>query len=221
MLQARSSIDSPDVKRTLARLHRSARHDIRLYLTEGPRYALSRLTGRDFTSRSARALRGAFAAVPPSQGKLLYMLALMASAQQIVEFGCSYGVSTIYLAAAARDNGGRVITSELDPEKAERAQAHFRSAGLSDVITLLLGDARATLRTIDGPVDMLFLDGMKHLYLPLLQLLTDKLHPGSLVVADNTELPAARPLVEHLRNPDNGFVSASLNRGRLEVAYRL
>jgi predicted O-methyltransferase YrrM len=224
MVEAASgcSLQSPEVARTLDHVHRRARlSDVRLYVREGPRYLLSRLTGRDYMSRTHHALRGAYAAVPRAQGVLLYMLARASKARHIVEFGCSYGVSTLYLGAAARDEGGRVVTTEIDDDKCEVAEQHFRSAGLSAHITVLRGDALSSLRTLDSPVDLLFLDGVKHLYLPVLELLGSRLHRGSLVVADNAELPAVRPLLRALQDPQNGYVCTSLERGRMAVAYRL
>ena len=103
----------------------------------------------------------------------------MQGSRTVVEFGMSFGISTIHLAAAVRDNGsGRVITTELDDRKVVRATAHLDEAGLLDCVNVRHGDAMETLRDLEGPVDLVFLDGWKLLYLPVLQLLEPKLRPA-------------------------------------------
>ena len=111
----------------------------------------------------------------------------------MVEFGTSFGISTIHLAAAVRDNGaGRVISTELNAAKAAQARANLAEAGLSDRVTILEGDARETLAAVPGPVGFVLLDGWKGLYLPVLRLLEPRLAPGALVLADDTISMAAR-----------------------------
>ena len=78
-----------------------------------------------------------------------------------------------------------MISSELEPTKLERARANLAEAGLADHVELREGDAMETLKDVAAPVDLLFLDGWKDLYLPLLDLLEPKLRPGSVVLADN------------------------------------
>jgi predicted O-methyltransferase YrrM len=124
-------------------------------------------------------------AVAPDVGRLLYVLATARPAPVVVEFGASLGVSTIHLAAAVRDAGaGRVITSELSPEKARLARENLRAAGLEDVVELRVGDARETLRELPDAVDLLFLDGWNDLYRPVLELVQPRLGRGAVVVAD-------------------------------------
>lgn len=148
--------------------------------------------------------------VTPNAGRLLYALVRAARPATIVEFGMSLGVSAIHLAAALRDNGsGRLITTELSSAKIATAQANFAETGLTDVITILAGDALSTLTDIDGPIDFVLLDGWKELYLPVLKLLEPKLSPGTLVIADNTEMADAKPYLEHVRDPANGYVGVS------------
>jgi predicted O-methyltransferase YrrM len=106
-----------------------------------------------------------------------------------VEFGTSFGISTLHLAAGVRDNGGgRVITSEFEPSKAERARENFASGGLADLIELREGDAVQTLaRDLPDQVDLVLLDGAKGLYPAVLALLEEHLRPGALIVADNAD----------------------------------
>ncbi|MCX5555116.1 O-methyltransferase [Streptomyces sp. NBC_00038] len=138
-------------------------------------------------------------AVSPETGNLLYLLARSRSARTVVEFGTSFGVSTICLAAALRDNGGGLlIGTEFEPGKAAAARRSLAEAGLDDLVDIRDGDALDTLsRGIPGPVDLVFLDGAKNLYLDVLRLLEPHLAPNALVVADNAN--RSPELLEHLR----------------------
>jgi len=128
-------------------------------------------------------------AVSRETGKLLYMLARSSRAQHIVEFGTSFGLSTLHLAAAVRDNGGgRIITSEFEPGKVALARNHFADAGVSDLIEIRVGDALDTLsQDLPASVDMLVLDGAKAIYPEILQLVQPWLRPGALIVADDAD----------------------------------
>ena len=148
--------------------------------------------------------------VSPEGGRLLYALVRAARPSTVVEFGTSFGISTIHLAAAVRDNGaGRVISTELNAAKAAQARANLAEAGLSDWVTILLGDARQTLATVDAPVGFVLLDGWKNLYLPVLKLLEPRLTPGALILADDTvsmaeEMP---DYLAYIRDPAHGYLS--------------
>ncbi|MFP5394280.1 MAG: O-methyltransferase [Gammaproteobacteria bacterium] len=127
--------------------------------------------------------------VSPQAGRLLYMLARHARATNIVEFGTSFGISTMHLAAALRDNGGgRLITTEFEPSKVKRARAHLEQAGLLDLVEFRSGDALQTLRDgLPDSIDLVLLDGAKALYGDVLDLLEPHLRPGALIVADNAD----------------------------------
>lgn len=158
----------------------------------------------------ADALSDIYMPVTPEAGRLLYALVRAARPSTVVEFGMSLGISAIHLAAAVRDNGhGRVVTTELSAAKVAAAKKTFTQTGLDDLITVLEGDALATLPTLDGAVDFVLLDGWKELYLPIIGLLEPRLSPGTLVVADNTELAGTEPYVDYVRDPDNGYVSVN------------
>lgn len=153
-------------------------------------------------------LSGAYLAVPPELGRMLYLLARAASAKRVVEFGASMGISAIYLASAIRDNGGgELITTEIEPSKAARAQENFSAAGVAPLVDLRVGDALETLKDIAGPIDMVLLDGSPSLYLPILQLLASKLRPGAMVVAENAW---DEGYLSFVRNPENGYLSQAL-----------
>jgi hypothetical protein len=96
-----------------------------------------------------------------------------------VEFGTSFGISTIHLAAAVTDNGtGHVVTTELSTAKVKAARANLQQAGVGGVVTILAGDARQTLADVPGPIGLVLLDGWKDLCLPVLRLLEPRLAPG-------------------------------------------
>jgi predicted O-methyltransferase YrrM len=116
-------------------------------------------------------LNDKFICLDPGQGVFCYLLARSLGAKRIVEFGTSFGVSTIYLALAVRENGGgKIIGTEIVPEKAARAREHLREAGLLDFVEIREGDARETLAELDGPVDMMLCDGFPPTMLPVLKL---------------------------------------------------
>lgn len=146
--------------------------------------------------------------VTPEAGQLLYALVRATRPNTVVEFGMSFGISAIHLAAAVRDNGaGRVLTTELSAAKIAAARQTFSETRLDDVITILEGDALTTLASVAGPVGFVLLDGWKELYLPVIKLLEPRLSPGALIVADNTEAADAQSYLDYVRNPDNGYVS--------------
>lgn len=140
-------------------------------------------------------------------GKLLYLLARSSKARAIVEFGTSFGLSTLHLAAALRDNGGGVlIGSEFEASKIALAREHFIEGGVSDLIHIREGDALVTLASdLPDSVDLLLLDGAKTLYGDVLGLVEKHLRPGALVVADNTDY--CPEYLAHVRAPENGYVS--------------
>ena len=156
-------------------------------------------------------------------GQLLYTLVRATRPATVVEFGTSFGISTLHLAAAVRDNGtGRVITTELNEDKVAAARRTFVETGLDDVITVLEGDARDTLAGVDAPADFVLLDGWKELCLPVLRILEPRLKPGALVVADDVDLPSLRPYLSYVRTPANGYQSVTFPvEDGMEISCRL
>jgi predicted O-methyltransferase YrrM len=143
-------------------------------------------------------------------GELLYALVRAGRPETVVEFGTSFGISTIYLAAAVTDNGtGRVFGTEMSAAKVAAARVNLVEAGLADAVTILAGDARETLDGIPGPVGLVLLDGWKDLCLPVLRSLEPRLAPGALVVADDITMPAMADYLAYVRDPANGYVSVA------------
>lgn len=140
-------------------------------------------------------------------GQFLYICGRTRQAKNVVEFGTSFGVSTIHLAAALRDNGGgHLIGTELEATKARRANENLAAAGLADIVDIRVGDALDTLRDGVGDVDLVLLDGAFSLYLPVLELLEPRLSPGALVLGEN----ASGDYLSYVRNPGNGYRSVPL-----------
>ena len=210
-----SSLHDPVVSRLLDALHSQAD------TVDAPLLAQM---GDKPDHEMAHLLDQAFIPVSPDGGRLLYTLARAIQTGTVVEFGASLGISTIYLAAAIRDRGeGRVITTELHPGKAQKARENLRAAGLLDYVDLRQGDALETLKDVAGGVTLLFLDGWKNLYMPVLKLLEPALEPGAMVVADDLDLfpEVLKPYLAYVRNPGNGYVSVELPIGdRLELSVR-
>lgn len=117
-------------------------------------------------------------------GALLRVLALAVGATRILEIGTATGYSGIWLAGAL-PAGGMLLTMESDAERAEIARQNFARAGLSDRVSVIVGDARRTLAKVSGPFDLIFQDGDKPLYVRLLDRLVELLRPGGLLVTDN------------------------------------
>jgi predicted O-methyltransferase YrrM len=205
-----NSLDVAPLGPLLARLHNEAKADRQKFLLASPKLLLARLRGASaFQNALQSVLKDAFIPVSAQQGRFLYLIARAIAARRIVEFGTSFGISTLYLAAAVRDNGGGlVVGSELQPTKHTRACEHVRQAGLEQFVDIRLGDALKTLAAIEPGIDMVLLDGWKDLYIPIIELLTPKLRPGAVVLADNiyTFKRTLKPFVDRMRG-ERGFMS--------------
>jgi predicted O-methyltransferase YrrM len=166
----------------------------------------------------------AYMPVSREMGMFLYIMSRARQSHSIVEFGTSFGISTIYLAAAVRDNGGgRVITTELSPTKVRCARQNIEEAGLGGLVDFREGDALVTLAKIDGTVDLLLLDGWKDAYLPVVKLVEPRLRAGSVVIADDLDIfpEVHKPYLEYVRSSENGYFSLEIPIGdRIELSLR-
>ncbi len=158
------------------------------------------------------------------QGKIMYGLIVASQSKNIVEFGTSFGISTLYLAAAAKDNGGKVITTELLQSKCEAAKINFANANLSEYIELREGDAMVTLyENLPENIDFLLLDGWKDLYLPLFQMLEPRLIKGTIIITDNTNFKEVKLFLNYLRLKKDKYFSIplSIDKGSSEFSVVL
>jgi len=171
---------------------------------------------REFYTR----MKDAHLAVSRETAALLYMLARSTGARTIVEFGTSFGISTLHLAAALRDNGGgRLITSEFEPSKVAHARENFAAGGLADLIEIREGDALETLaRDLPDQIDLLLLDGAKGLYPAVLGLVEDRLRPGAFILADNADW--SPEYLARVRSPGHGYMSTPF-AGDVELSMRV
>lgn len=179
------SLVDPVIERVLAEYERRAEEEQR-------RTSVSGFAGEN--------LDDLLLSVGREAGTMLYLLATGAQSRRILELGTSYGYSTVWLAAAARATGGKVLSLELRDFKIEHARQALTRAGLSSRAEFHAGDCLETLKTLPGPFDFVLLDVWKDLYLPCFELVHPKLAPGGMIVADNMLLPEiVRPQAEAYR----------------------
>ncbi len=183
------------------------------------RDAVMSLAHNDFRAFYARA-KDIPLAVSRETGTLLYLLARACQARTIVEFGTSFGLSTLHLAAALRDNGGgRLIGSEFEPSKVERARQNIAAAGLSDLVEIRAGDALDTFACdMPATIDLVLLDGAKVLYPSVLALLEPRLRAGALIIADNSN--DSPEYLAHVRAAGGGYLSLPFAED-VELSIRL
>ncbi len=175
----------PVIERVLADFERRAEDEQRRTMTPGA-------PGTD--------LDDLLLSVGREAGMLLYLLATGAQSRRILELGSSYGYSTVWLGAAARATGGKVVSLELKDFKIEHARQALTRAGLSSRVEFHMGDCLESLKTLPGPFDFVLLDVWKDLYVPCFELVHPKLAPGGVICADNMLLPeSVRPQAEAYR----------------------
>ncbi|MEZ0111502.1 putative O-methyltransferase YrrM [Catenulispora sp. EB89] len=228
-----STLRDPRVSEVLRRMFADAQLDDAAY----QRALAGRPDGFDPTDHQERADAWSEIYMPISAdaGRLLYTLVRAVKPRTVIEFGMSFGISTLHLAAAVRDNGvGHVVTTEMSAAKIEAARTTFTEVGLDDVVTVLEGDALQTLPEYldadnadvgagagDG-VDFVLLDGWKDLYVPVLRALEPRLNRGALVIADDIDMASVRPYLDYVRDPADGYegVAFPVEDG-MEISCRL
>jgi predicted O-methyltransferase YrrM len=222
--------DDPQLQSLLDRLHAQSlaqEGDIRAHFAAqgtasivGTRAELDQ--GRGFW-------RDKLVALDADKAQFCYALCRALHARRIVEAGTSFGISTLYLAAAVRDNGGGiVIGAEQEPGKVAVARGHFREAGLEAYIDLREGDILEALLEalggLDGPVDFLLLDIWTPLARPVLELVAPHLRAGAIVATDNTtkRRPEYGALLAYLGDPAHGFITQTLPfDGGFEISVKV
>ena len=222
-----SPLNDPKLEALLDRLH--AQSDIQVEETDD--YFSRRLREgtldfeKPYDNDLHLFLSNKMVALDRDKGEFCYQLCRSIGATRIVEAGTSFGVSTMYLAAAVRDNQvekGVVIGTEHESAKVKLALQNFEEAGLSEFIDLREGDLRQTLKEISGPVDFMLVD-IWDVALPALELVSSTLRPGAIVVTDNTTAAAGayRGYFEFVNDPKNRFRTMTIPfRGGLELTVR-
>jgi predicted O-methyltransferase YrrM len=161
--------------------------------------------------------------VPPQDGRLLRMLGKMNGTKNALEVGTSDGVSAIWTALGLRETGGRLITLEIDHKRAELARKHFAQAGVSELITLIEGDALEELPKLEGTFDFVFLDAAKGQYLDYLQAVWDNIPSGGVIVAHNAirQADSMRNYLDHVQNhPELMTVMLTTGDDGVALSYR-
>ena len=161
-----------------------------------------------------RYLSDKMVALHPDKAEFCYQLCRAKDARLIVEIGSSYGVSTLYLAAAIRDNGGtgKVIATEYEPSKAAAARKNYNEAGLTQFIELREGDIRDTLRALNGSIDFVLVDIWSSMARAAIELVAPHLGKGAVVVCDNTTIyhESYADYFAFINDPANGFRTLTL-----------
>ncbi|HKB94400.1 MAG TPA: class I SAM-dependent methyltransferase [Gaiellaceae bacterium] len=194
-------------------------------LDERVRTVLERLEAEDAAEREQGLPQGVRArSVARTTGEFLFALVAPQADCEVLEIGGSRGYSAIWLAAGVRHLGGRVLSLEHDPAKAEAWRRNVADAGLEGTAELVEGNAFESLHRIDDVFDVVFIDAEKDDYEELFALARPKLEPGGLVVADNV-LSHPDPLAGYsaARQADPGLLSVTvpLDRGlELTVVLR-
>jgi predicted O-methyltransferase YrrM len=188
-------------------------------LDDRVRAALARLEAEDAAEREAgvppaeRSL-----AVGPESGRLLFALVAPNAGCEVLEIGGSRGYSTIWLTAAARILGGRVVSLEQDERKIAAWRANIADAGLEEWAVLVEGDAGTTLPALEDGFDVVFLDAWKDDYEAYFEVARTKLEPGGVVVADNVSTDSTVLAYAERRQADPTVVSVTVPIGNgLEV----
>lgn len=180
------------IQDALNRMHTEANNEI-LTIAKG-------LVKGIFRPLQPEDMKDSYVAMSREQGEKMFQLILEKQCTHIVEFGTSFGVSTLNLAAGAKVTNGKVITTELLPEICAVARRNFVEAGVDHIVDLKEEDALQTLENCPSGIDFLVLDGWNDLYLPLLKMLEPKFKKGCIVITDNTNFPSVRPFLSYIRN---------------------
>ena len=206
--------------------HASQNEDMAAYFTA--RAQEGSLSWKGFDARTNRFLQDKLVALDRDKAEFCYQICRSLGARRVVEAGTSFGVSTLFLAAAVRDNAGRdgggvVIGTEYEPEKAKAARANFAEAGLAEFIELREGDLRETLVNLSGPIDFMLIDIWTPMAQPALALVAPLLRDGAVVICDNTTQfrQAYGDYFEFVNDPANRLRTMTLPfEGGLEFTVR-
>lgn len=194
-----SPIHDPRVLEVIERMNATRRHPERSAFG-GP------------SAHDAQAFADYGFSIHPDQGDLIYLLCRGMNARRVVDFATSVGMSALYFAAAIRDNGGGlVIGAELVQAKVDTARRNLADAGLAEYADIRVGDARQTLRDLDGPIDFALVDGWPlpegpSLARQVIEIVAPQVRVGGYVLNDNAE----PDFLDFIRDPANGFLSITL-----------
>ncbi len=150
--------------------------------------------------------------VSPADGRLIRILVESTNAQKVVEIGCSNGYSGIWTCLGLRKTGGKLITHDINEGRAKLALENFKRAGVDGIVTLVMGDAHETVKNLEGPIDILFIDADKEGYGDYLKQLLPKVRPGGLILAHNTSMARGNDGM-------GGFIEAVTTNPALDMLF--
>jgi predicted O-methyltransferase YrrM len=223
----RHSLDEEPLRSLLQRLHGlSLSQEVltRTFIANGGHKTI---IGSEESIAAGRTFwRDKFVALDADKARFCYQLCRSIDARAVVEAGTSFGVSTLYLAAAVRDNGGgQVIGTEWESEKAAIARAHLSEAGLGAFVDVREGDLRETLRhSMPSAIDLLLLDIWTPMARPAIEIVAPRMRYGAVVLTDNTlkRRTEYSDLFAFLGDPSTGFITQTLPfDGGLEFSVKV
>ncbi|MGZ5938148.1 MAG: O-methyltransferase [Rhizomicrobium sp.] len=221
-----SMLNDPKLETFLAALHaQSAGQDEAIDAYFRRRIQEGTLSWNGFDAQTTDFFRDKMVALELVKAEYCYALCRALGAKRVVECGTSHGVSTLYLAAAVRDNrGGTVIATEHEPDKAKIARRNFETAGLTQYIDLREGDLAETLKKIDGPVDFVLLDIWTEAVMPAIRNIAPHLRQGAIIIADNSDQSRRgyAAYFDFIADPKNRLLTMTLPfEGGLEMTVRV
>ncbi len=155
-----------------------------------------------------------YLSISRQQGEHLVSLIQNSNSKHVVEFGTSFGISTLYLAKGVLATNGKVVTTELLNNKAEKAIENFKKAEVDHLIEVLIGDAMETLKGYNESIDLLVLDGWKDLYLPLFNMLEPNFHNNTIIYVDNADMRETNDFLSKVKH-QSGYQLQELFYGKV------
>ncbi|WP_282111584.1 O-methyltransferase [Maribacter stanieri] len=195
-----------NIKATLIELYNDAKNDKTRIIKGLVKSIIRPMQPEDF--------KHAYLSITEEQGLFLVDLIKKNKLKNIVEFGTSFGISTLFLAQGALETNGRIITTELIASKAEKAMENFKKAEVSNIIDVRIGDAMQTLQNHKAPIDLLFLDGWKDLYQPLFNMLESNFHTNTIIYVDNANMSESRAFLKEVGENDK-YALESIFEGKV------
>ncbi|HDZ05985.1 hypothetical protein LCGC14_0121700 [marine sediment metagenome] len=162
----------------------------------------------------------AYLSISEEQGLYLVDLIKKNKLKNIVEFGTSFGISTLFLAQGALETKGRIITTELIASKAEKAIENFKKAEVSNIIDVRIGDAMQTLQNHIEPIDLLFLDGWKDLYQPLFNMLESNFHTNTIIYVDNANMSDTQKFLSVISETEKYHLQSMYGGKSVLITYK-
>jgi predicted O-methyltransferase YrrM len=144
-------------------------------------------------------------------------------AKRVLEIGGAYGYSAIWMGFGLRETGGRLTTIEFDAARAKIAAENVRKAGLSDIVTVVAGDAFAEIPKLQGSFDLVFMDAWKRDYKRFLELIFPRLNARGLLIAHNVvnKQTEMRDFLEAIKNDPRLLTTIVTPSGEgMSVSYK-